>query len=50
MQTIERYKVTETVLVPTMLNMVIHHPSFGKYDLSSLKNFLYGARRCRLRC
>jgi long-chain acyl-CoA synthetase len=43
MQSIERYKVTDTVLVPTMLNMVIHHPSFGKYDLSSLANFLYGA-------
>jgi len=40
---IERYKVTNTVLVPTMLNMVIHHPAFGKYDLSSLTNFLYGA-------
>jgi long-chain acyl-CoA synthetase len=43
MQAIERYKISETVLVPTMLNMVIHHPSFGKYDLSSLKSFLYGA-------
>ena len=43
MQAIERYKVSETVLVPTMLNMVIRHPSFDKYDLSSLKNFLYGA-------
>ncbi|HTS78357.1 MAG TPA: long-chain fatty acid--CoA ligase [Bryobacteraceae bacterium] len=43
MKLIERHGVTETVLVPTMLNMVIHHPSFGKYDLSSLRNFLYGA-------
>jgi long-chain acyl-CoA synthetase len=43
MQMIQRYRVTETVLVPTMLNMVIHSPDFGKYDLSSLTTFLYGA-------
>jgi long-chain acyl-CoA synthetase len=43
MQLIERYRVTETVLVPTMVNMVINSPAFGKYDLSSLERFLYGA-------
>ena len=43
MQLIERYRVTDTVLVPTMLNMVIHSPAFGKYDLSSLVRFSYGA-------
>ena len=43
MRLIERYRVTETVLVPTMLNMVINSPSFDKYDLSSLSKFLYGA-------
>jgi long-chain acyl-CoA synthetase len=43
MQLIERYRVTETVLVPTMLNMVINSPAYGKYDLSSLEKFLYGA-------
>jgi long-chain acyl-CoA synthetase len=43
MRLIERFRVTETVLVPTMLNMVIHSPSFDKYDLSSLSKFLYGA-------
>lgn len=43
MQLIEKHRVTETVLVPTMLNMVMHHPAFGKYDLSSLTDFLYGA-------
>ncbi len=43
MRQIERYRVTDTVLVPTMLNMVIHSPSFSKYDLSSLGTFLYGA-------
>src|SRR5262249_36590879 len=43
MQLVERYKVSETVLVPTMLNMLVNHEAFGKYDLSSLENFLYGA-------
>lgn len=43
LQAIERYRVSDTVLVPTMLNMVIHSPAFGKYDLSSLTTFLYGA-------
>jgi len=43
MRLIERYRVTDTVLVPTMLNMVINSPSFSKYDLSSLGTFLYGA-------
>jgi long-chain acyl-CoA synthetase len=43
MQMVERYRVSETVLVPTMLNMLVNHEAFGKYDLSSLQNFLYGA-------
>jgi long-chain acyl-CoA synthetase len=43
MRLIQEHRVTETVLVPTMLNMVVHHPDFGKYDLSSLTDFLYGA-------
>jgi len=43
MQLVERYKVSETVLVPTMLNMLVNHEKFGSYDLSSLQNFLYGA-------
>ena len=43
MQMVERYKISETVLVPTMLNMLVNHPDFEKYDLSSLQNFIYGA-------
>jgi long-chain acyl-CoA synthetase len=43
MQLVERYRVSETVLVPTMLNMLVNHEAFEKYDLSSLENFLYGA-------
>lgn len=40
---IERYKVDRMVLVPTMINMVVNHPNFDKYDVSSLNTLLYGA-------
>jgi long-chain acyl-CoA synthetase len=40
---IQRYRITNLVLVPTMLNMVLNHPNFDRYDLSSLKRVTYGA-------
>jgi len=43
LETIEREGVTRTVLVPTMINMVVHHPTAHAYDLSSLRQILYGA-------
>jgi len=43
LQAIERYRITSVVLVPTMLNMVLNHPNFDRYDLSSLKRVTYGA-------
>ena len=43
MQTIERERITETLIVPTMLQALIMHPDFAKYDLSSLKSLTYGA-------
>ena len=43
LQAIERYRITSVVLVPTMLNMVLNHPTFDRYDLSSLKRVTYGA-------
>lgn len=42
-QAVERYQVTATVLVPTMLTLLLRHASFGKYDLSSLESLYYGA-------
>ncbi|WP_339798761.1 long-chain-fatty-acid--CoA ligase [uncultured Marinobacter sp.] len=42
-EAIEREKVVETFLVPTMLRSVLAHPDFDKYDLSSLHCFIYGA-------
>jgi long-chain acyl-CoA synthetase len=41
-QAIERFKVTETLLVPTMIQMLVDHPSLAKYDVSSLQNVMYG--------
>lgn len=43
MELIESAKVTSTVLVPTMINFLIHHPDFSKHDLSSLRRITYGA-------
>jgi len=43
MRAIERHRIDILVLVPTMLNMVMNHPNFDRYDLSSLKRILYGA-------
>ncbi len=43
MALIERAKVTEVLLVPTMIQMLIDHPDFADYDLSSLNRIIYGA-------
>jgi long-chain acyl-CoA synthetase len=40
---IERFRVTVTVVVPTVLNRLVDHPSLGRYDLSSLQLLSYGA-------
>ena len=43
LQAVQREKVTETFLVPTMLKRVIEHPRFAEFDTSSLHTILYGA-------
>lgn len=43
LRAIEKYRVTNLVLVPTMLNALLNCPALGRYDISSLKEFLYGA-------
>jgi len=35
--------ITQTLLVPTMIGMVVNHPEVEKYDLSGVKRVLYGA-------
>jgi len=43
LEAIEKYKITCTMLVPTMIYALLDHPDFGKYDLSSLETVFYGA-------
>ncbi len=40
---VEAHGITDTVIVPTMINMILNHPKFEKYDVSSLRRVLYGA-------
>lgn len=39
---IEKWKITNMFMAPTMINMFVHHPDIDKYDLSSLKYIFYG--------
>ena len=41
--TIEAERVTRTLLVPTMLNLIVNHPAVRTRDLSSLRRVIYGA-------
>jgi acyl-CoA synthetase (AMP-forming)/AMP-acid ligase II len=41
-EAVERDRVTHTVLVPTMLDLLTQFPDLGKYDLSSLDQIGYG--------
>ncbi|MFO1299045.1 MAG: long-chain-fatty-acid--CoA ligase [Burkholderiaceae bacterium] len=43
---IERERVTRTLVVPTMLVSLIHHPDARRRDLSSLRQIAYGAAPC----
>ena len=41
-ETVERERVSHTVLVPTMINLLIQSPEAKKYDLRSLEVLAYG--------
>lgn len=43
MEAIQRWQITDTLLVPTMVNMTVNHPRVAEFDLSSLKRLAYGA-------
>jgi fatty-acyl-CoA synthase len=43
LKTIERERINFTLLVPTMIYLLLDHPSLPKTDLSSLELLLYGA-------
>lgn len=40
---VERHRVAQTFLVPTMLQRILDHPDFASRDLSSLRQVSYGA-------
>ncbi len=41
-EAVERDRVTHTVLVPTMINMLTQFPGLRKYDLATLERVAYG--------
>ena len=43
LETISRERVSLILLVPTMINFLLHHPDIESYDLSSLRHLTYGA-------
>jgi acyl-CoA synthetase (AMP-forming)/AMP-acid ligase II len=40
---IETDQVTDMLLVPTMIQMLVDHPDIGRYNLSSMRAVVYGA-------
>lgn len=43
LKTVENEKGTTTFMVPTMINSLLKFPELDNYDISSLRNILYGA-------
>lgn len=43
LETIARERATEIFLVPTMIRMLLDHPTFAQHDLGSLRKIRYGA-------
>ena len=43
LEAIQNHGVTEALLVPTMIQMLVDHPDLGRYQLGHLSNMLYGA-------
>ncbi len=41
--TVEREKITHVIVVPTMLIRLLEYPDLKKYDVSSLKQVIYGS-------
>jgi non-ribosomal peptide synthetase component E (peptide arylation enzyme) len=42
MRAIAQHRVTDTVLIPIMIQLPIDHPQRAAHDLSSLRQLLYG--------
>lgn len=46
LETIEKYRITTIMLVPSMIYALLDHPKFSEADLSSLQTVFYGTLRC----
>ncbi|GAA3432926.1 long-chain-fatty-acid--CoA ligase [Kutzneria kofuensis] len=42
-EAIERHRVTDVLLVPTMIQLLVDSPEAAEHDLSSLRHLVYGA-------
>ncbi len=42
LQALHRHRPTNTVLLPTMVNMLLNHPDASQYDLTSMRLCIYG--------
>ncbi len=42
-RTVETFRVTDALLVPTMIQMFVDHPALASFDLASLRKVIYGA-------
>jgi long-chain acyl-CoA synthetase len=43
LQAIQDYKVTQAMMAPTMIIMILEEPTFDNYDISSYRNLFYGS-------
>ena len=43
MQVVQERQIVQALLIPTMLQMLVNHPQFEEFDLSSLRHIRYGA-------
>jgi len=43
LEAVQKYGITSTFVVPTMIYVLLDHPDREKYDTSSLRNIVYGA-------
>ncbi|WP_236795003.1 long-chain-fatty-acid--CoA ligase [Amycolatopsis sp. GM8] len=43
LEALERHRVTATLLVPTMIQMLVDHPDVADFDLTNLRSVMYGA-------
>ncbi|TNE87169.1 MAG: acyl-CoA synthetase [Deltaproteobacteria bacterium] len=46
LERIEKYRVTNSHMVPTQFTRLLNCPDRGKYDVSSLQNMVHGAAPC----